>query len=177
MFAVLCHWFCQCICYPFSPDWCKTFQVFLDSRLTTVLALGSIFLLYSHDFPSIESWGYIYFFAKLSRILAFFFGYSVGINRHANCFYKKIVLNQIHFPMLTIMLLMRCLEDDDDVWLAWLNSAFSFFQYSLDLIQSFCRHCLYFSGHVDFLYSIDVFLCSGSFFLNVSLIFSRHLLQ
>ena len=57
---VLCHWSCQCISYPFSLDWCKTFQVVLDSQLSTVLAFGSIFLLYGNDFPPIESWDDIF---------------------------------------------------------------------------------------------------------------------
>ena len=52
------------ICYPFSLDWCKTFQVVLDSQLSTVLAFGSIFLLYGNNFPPIEILRW-YFYSRL----------------------------------------------------------------------------------------------------------------
>ena len=67
---VLWYWFYRCIRYPFSPNWCTTLQIDLDRRLTTFLAIGSIFLIYSHDFLSIESWSYI--FCKIDNKFSLF---------------------------------------------------------------------------------------------------------
>ena len=64
-------------------------------------------------------------------------------------------------------------EDDDGVWLVWLDSGFFYFLYSLDLIRSFCRRYMYFFGYTYFLHPFEAFL--RSCFFSVHLFFSHNI--